>query len=265
MSTISSNLTNASSYGLSSPDLIARSLQRLAALAPADSAADDSGVSGLSATASQSLLQAASAQVQTSLTGLQSSGSALDSISSLLSQLTQAAKQASDPSSDANTRSAAQDTFTQLQQQLRDAIGGPASVIGGDSDVAGTGQFGPNSDGSTNPTNLQKGPMLQLIAQNADGSFTTDATSAADDLTGATEQVADARHALGHARGHLERRAMELQIEQQNFSSALPPLDDSSANAANLAASQSILDQGAGILGIQGAPSASAALQALQL
>ncbi|HEY4299536.1 MAG TPA: hypothetical protein VGM73_01600 [Candidatus Didemnitutus sp.] len=247
------------SSGINAQDLIALAQARLPTLASV--LADDSDSSSpLGGSSDLSSLTGSSAQLQNQVTTLQSSGSQLDGVAELLQQMEQLAKQAAGGSNQA----AAQQQFTALQQQLRTLVGGSSSVIGG-SDVAGAGPFGPNADDSGNPANLQQGPMLSLIGQGADGSFSVDAADASSIVQATADQVARARASVGEQQVDLERQAILSQIGQQNLASAFSPLSSSTdAQQANQSALSSILSQGAGARAAQGSPSAAAALQLVQ-
>ncbi|HVU15309.1 MAG TPA: hypothetical protein VHD32_00175 [Candidatus Didemnitutus sp.] len=249
------------STNLAAQSLLARSLAQLPNLATAladdsdgsDNSSDLSGLSGLST------------QLQSGITSLQTTSDGLDTLGALLKQMGSLARAVSDPSNSASAQAEAGQKFAALQTQLREIVGGSSSVIGG-ADAAGSGLFGENSDGSANPANLQQGPMLALIAQSSDGSFTLSAADASKTVADATNQVAQAGSAVDTKSSQLMQEAIRLQIGQMNLASVLAPIQNGNdAQQANQLTAASIISLGGSALNIQGAPNAAAALQLVQM
>jgi flagellin len=253
MSVITNSLQNPAARSLSSsPELLARTLARLAAgPSPSiESTAAGRGTGGLNA---QTLgVQAASADAQNALSSTQTAAGYLASMSNVLARMGRLAGVAQSgalsPADLAQTRQ----EFSALQGQLRGTIGGSANVIGGSGVSAPAGSFqgadlfGPAQGNATNPADLRRGAMLKLISQDSTGAFGLNVTdpNASADVAGALGQVTDAGAGVKASQSQLELAAAKLQIEQQNLFSVFSPLGDPvAAQQANQFAQDNILKE----------------------
>jgi flagellin len=275
MNAINSNLQNLSTRNLASAqDLLVRSLNQLtSSTAPADASVDPL-LDSTDLSSQGSGLQSAAAEVQTALSSVQTADGYLGGMTGLLANMKQVASRAQADASDPADLAQDQREFAALQDQLRAAIGGSTSEIGGASGVGspvgsfnGSDLFGPSQSNTPNPANLRQGAMLDLISQDSEGNYTLNASSsnAATTVAGALQQVSDGRTALSGAQSQLGLAAARLQVEQQNLLSAFSPINDAdAAQQSNLFAAGGMLAQPAAALLAQNSQSPAAVLSLVQ-
>lgn len=192
-------------------------------------------------------VQAASTNVQNSISYLQTADSFLGGMGKILSRLSELTSLGRDVTKGPADAALYQIEFRALQDQLRATIGGSTSEIGGLAGIAapagsfnGTAIFsstaGPTvSIGAsvgqdlTIPTSdLRGGAMLDLIRQDASGLYTAQASdaSALTTIISATQQVAVQRATLGATESRLQLAAGTLQVESENISATISGIND---------------------------------------
>jgi len=166
----------------------------------------------------------------------------------LLSRMSELTQSATDATKSTQDRALYQAEFTQIQDQLRQTIGGTTAEIGGTTGVTkplgmfnGLDLYGPNASGITiasgsHPgdsitipeTNLRNGAMLELFKQDAAGNYTLSVTdpTATKKITDAIGDMADERSILGGVGSRLEFAAGSLAVESQNITSAVSRIQD---------------------------------------
>ena len=244
---------------------LATGLSRLQSLSDAASARVSSGnriispsddVAGVAMAAKldgeQSRLNGVQVNLQNGVSRMQSTAGQLNTISKVVTRLSELSSLGSDPTQDAASRSLYQTEFTQLQDQLRQTIGGTVAQIGGTADVSnpsgtynGTRLFGPGTGESLTvgiqsndkialPTlDLSTGAIGALIHQDASGAYTTTiATSGAGStITDALSQTSTAMANVGAVQSRLDFSANVITTASTNHEAALSVIRD--ANVAS--------------------------------
>ena len=225
-------------------EMLGRSINRLSSgtklAAPADDSVGLALAENLSVQDRQ--ISAASAAVQNSVSVVQTATSHLAHMAGALTRMSELSAKANVATTTTAELASYQKEFTQLQQQLRDTIGGTVAEIGGHAGVgspkgayAGRALFGPGSDTSAEPptsipsADLRAGGTRELIAQDAKGNFIEQLGSpkVGNTLAAAKQAVEGHLSAMGAAQTQLELAASALQIEQANLASALPGIPNS--------------------------------------
>jgi len=216
-------------------------------------------------TSSSGLVQAATTNVQTTLSYVQAADGYLSGMQSILSRMGQLATLAAAPTANASYQAAYQTEFSSLQNELRSIIGGPTSAIGGAADVAdpqgtfnGSILFGGGSpqlvEAGTSPSdnitlpqpNLQQGATATVINQDGSGNFTLSVTDprAVSEVNNAITQVVTAQDQNGAVGARLQVAATTLTVESQNLTSAISNLSDADIAAQSTQLARfSILEQ----------------------
>ena len=216
-------------------------------------------------TSTNGLVQAALANVQTTLSYTQTADGDMSTMQSILSRMSQLATLASAPTANPTGQSDYESEFSSLQNELRSIIGGPTSEIGGTSDVTspqgtfdGSILFGGGSPqvvaAGTSPSdnitlpqlNLQQGSTAAVINQDGSGNFTLSVTdpNAVSTLGGAIAQLATAQSQNGDTAARLQIAATTLQVESQNLTSAISNISDTDVASQSTQLSRfSILEQ----------------------
>lgn len=262
MTSITTQSQSLSTRGLTTQDLLARSLAKISSASPFgdDTTSSASQTSGPLAAAAAGL-QLASGDAQTTLSGLQISDARLSGISTLLDQMQDVSQQAKASGSGASAASL-RDRFSALQDELRAAMESGSSTAGADS------MFGNGSDATTLTANFQQGALGSLTAQDGLGNYSVSPTDSSvdGDLASAQTQLADARKEVASSHAKVGLAIARLQVERQNLFSVVSPLGDAqSAQQANLAAIGNILSQGASALSAQSGQVPSAVLKMVEL
>jgi flagellin len=243
------NLADAKDLGRVN-DLLARSLNRLSSGTRMIKASDDpAGVGAVSKYESQNKrAQAAIVNIQNAVSLVQTSTGFMGNIVQIVSRMSELSEYATDKLKSSNDIALYQTEFKQLQDQLRQTIGGPTAEIGGTTGVTdplgtfnGVVLFGPNASGMsiasgshageniTIPeTNFRDGAMLELFRQDASGNYTLSVTdaNAASDIAAAIDDVGNERSILGGIDSRLEFASSELTIESQNITAAVSRIQD---------------------------------------
>jgi flagellin len=191
--------------------------------------------------------QAAATNVQNAASYVQSSDSFMKSISSVLGRMSELSQYATDSTKSSGDVSLYQVEFKQLQDQLRETIGGTTAEIGGTTDIDkplgtfnGVVVFGPSAGISVASgsnaghdivipeTNLRKGAMLAMFQQDAAGNYTFSITdpAASQKITDAIGDLATNRSILGGVSRRLDLAAQSLAVESQNITSAVSGIQD---------------------------------------
>ena len=264
------NISNSSALAEStgqSQDLLSSTLARLSSgttfIDGGDNPASQATASAYTST--NGLVQAALANVQTSLSYTQTADGDMSAMQGILSRMSQLATLSGAATSSPSDKADYQTEFSSLQNELRSIIGGPTSAIGGTADVTspqgtfdGSVLFGGGSpqvvEAGTNPSdnitlpqlNLQQGATAALINQDGSGNFTLSVTdpNAVSTLGGAITQLATAQSLNGDAAVRLQIAATTLQVESQNLTSAISNISDTDvATQSTQLARFSILEQ----------------------
>ena len=194
------------------------------------------------------------------------------SMNGILSRMSELTQFASDGMKNPEDIGLYQAEFKELQDQLRQTIGGTTAEIGGTTDITKPlGSFnniplyGPNPTGlsiasgshagdviNIPETNLRNGAMLQLLQQDASGNYSLSVTS-----TGGTQKITDAmsdlaneRSVLGGVDSRLELAAGSLTVENQNLYSAVSRIQDTdvATESTRLSKLNILLQSGTAIL-----------------
>ncbi len=230
--------------------MLGRSLGRLSSgnrlAANANDPAAVSSVGKLDA--QQKRTQAASVNVQNAASYVQTSVGFMASISNILSRLSELSQYAKDGMKAPADIALYQTEFKELQDQLRETIGGTTAEIGGTTDInAPSGSFndiplyGPNPGGMSiassskagdtiviPETNLRNGAMLELFRQDASGNYLMSATDldATAKIETAMGDLSDERSVLAGVGSRLEFAASTLAVESQNITAAISRIQD---------------------------------------
>jgi flagellin len=191
--------------------------------------------------------QAATTNVQNAASFVQSSDSYLASMGKLLERMSELTQDAKDTTKSTGDTSLYQAEFKELQDQLRQTIGGTTAQIGGTSDITnplgtfnGIALFGSSAGISVASgtsaaetidipqTNLRTGAILNLFRQDASGNYALSVTdpAATQTITDAMGNIADGRSTLGGVSGRLDLASNSLAVESQNISAAVSNIQD---------------------------------------
>lgn len=231
-------------------DLLSNSVHRLSSGNKFVKASDDPQGIGLAQkiTAQNRRIQAASVNVQNAMSYLQTADGAIGSMSRMVTRMSELSILARDPMKNSADIALYQTEFRQIQEQLRTTIGGTVAEIGGTAGIDkplgsfnGISMFGPNPAGQTIATgdtkddsiripesNLRVGSMLQLISQDAAGTFVASVTdaSAAVTIEGALQQLADERGSIGAVDRRFTLAAETLRRRNETMISTLSGIQD---------------------------------------
>jgi len=198
----------------------------------------------------QTRLRAAEVNVQNGVSRLQSTDGQLSVMGKILTRLSELSTLSTGPAQVSADRAQYATEFAQLQQQLRQIVGGSASEIGGAgvSDPLGRFNdrelFGPgpgdtlaigaeSSETLSLPViNLRQGAVGQLIRQDASGDFslslsTGGSASLTATLNAALAQIGDARSSVGAGQSRLSLASGVLATADANREAALGAIQDS--------------------------------------
>jgi flagellin len=231
-------------------DLLGSSLNRLSSgLRITDPANDPAGVGSISLLDAQNKrTQAATINVQNASSFVQSSVGFIASMGEILSRMSELSQYATDGMKSPSDLALYQAEFKELQDQLRQTVGGTTAEIGGTTDVTkplgsfnGIALYGPNPAGlniasgshagdiiNIPETNLRNGAMLELFKQDAAGNYTLSSTdsSATQKITDAISDLADERSVLGGVDSRLNLAASSLTVQSQNITAAMSRIQD---------------------------------------
>lgn len=192
-------------------------------------------------------LDAAQINAQNAISLTQAADGFLGSISTLITRMSELAQYAKDPSKNASDNALYQTEFSELQEQLRNTIGGSTAEIGGTAVTKPLGTFngnvlfGANASGLSfalgkdasetmviPQMNLRTGGMAAVIGQDASNNFTLSVTdpTAISQLNAAVDQIADARATLGAAQSRLEIASSRITKESENIEGSISELRD---------------------------------------
>jgi len=252
MSTFNVNtqtLSDAKSLGRIN-DLLAQSLNRLSSgTRISDPATDPVGVGSIAQLESKNKrAQAATTNVQNAASYVQSSFGFISGMNDTIQRMSELNQAAADPTKTPVDLALYQTEFKNLQDQLRETIGGSIAEIGGTTAVNtpqgmfnGLVLFGANPAGisitagstageSINipETNLRTGGTLELFKQDASGNYTLSVTdaNAAQKISDALSDVINKGSVLGAIDSRLQFAASSLTVESQNISAALTRIQD---------------------------------------
>lgn len=254
MSVINTNIQAiAAARNLSqSQEMLGRSLNRLSSGSKIVNPSDDAAGLAVSEKldAQNRRVRAASVNVQNAISYVQTSDGFMSGMTKILARMSELGILAKDVTKNSQDLDLYQEEFVELQRQLRDTIGGDASVIGGSTVTAPLGTFngitlfGTAASGGYSitigeavgqemklgQTNLQTGAMLEMIQQDSSGNFlislTTTSVNIIDKVTEAIQHVATERATLGAAQSRLTLAGSTLAIEYENLSAAISRIRD---------------------------------------
>lgn len=191
--------------------------------------------------------QAASENVQNAMSYTQSADGFLRAMTSVVTRMVELVTLAGNPLQNAGDSALYKEEFRQLQQQLRETIGGTTAEIGGTADIGepigrfnGRILFGGGSGLQLNvgvtaeetfsvaPVNLRAGAMGALIGQDGTGQFTLDlqGSGAAGVVSGALAEISTLRAGFGAYEGRLTLIAKQLVVEGQNLEASVSRIRD---------------------------------------
>lgn len=254
--------------------LLGRSLSRLSSGNRLSGGADDPAAVGSvgKLDAQEKRAQAASVNVQNASSFVQTSVGFIASIANVLSRLSELSQYAKDGMKNTEDLALYQTEFKQLQDQLRQTIGGTTAEIGGTTSInTPLGSFnkiplyGPNATGMSiasgskagdtiviPETNLRDGAMLEVFKQDASGNYTLSVTdpTAVTKITSAISDLADERSVLAGVGSRLEFAAGTLAVESQNITAAVSRIQDVdvASESTRLSKLNILLESGAAML-----------------
>lgn len=192
--------------------------------------------------------QAAAVNVQNAVSLTQTSAGFLANIGTILSRMAELGQSATDPTKSSNDVALYQTEFRQLQDQLRQTVGGSTAEIVGTSAVSeplgtfnGVVLFGANPAGITvasgsqagiglviPETNLRAGALSDLFRQDSAGNYLVQVTDAniVPSLEAANSGIADARSVLAGVSSRLDFAAGRLAVESENLEAAVSRIAD---------------------------------------
>jgi flagellin len=232
-------------------ELLGRSLGRLSSGSKIVKPSDDPAGLAVSEkiNAENQRVNAAANNVQNAVSYVQTSDSFMNGMGKMLSRMSELAILAKDSTKGTSDIAVYQQEFQSLQDQLRTTIGGSTAVIGGTTPVTspfgsfnGISLFGSTAGGGTTvdigsalgqtmtipDTDLTTGPMLVMFQQDSSGAYTFNSTdsTAVTKISDAMQALGIQRATLGAAESSLNLAATTLQVEGQNFASALSNIRD---------------------------------------
>jgi len=269
-------------------ELSARSISRLSSGLRHVSASDDPAAMGNAEKfiAQEKRLNSASINIQNATSLIQSADSFMDGMSRILTRMGELSLYARDTTKNASDIALYQEEFVQLQQQLRNTIGGSTSEIGGLYPINrplgafnGNQLFAANPPGMTIATgantgqsltipelNLRNGPMRDIILQGIDGTFTLSITSPAitTQLNAAIDDLANERGTVGAIARRLEVAASILETDRDQLGTSLSKIQDANiAEESTRLTKQQMLAQTGSSMLVQSMQSPRAILQLL--
>lgn len=196
----------------------------------------------------QARIDGVQVNLQNGVSRMQVTSGHLDTISRVLTRMGEIAALSTNATQGEADRALYQKEFSQLQDQLRQSIGGTTAEVGGAQDV-GTplavfndeSLFGPESGGSLAiglqadeqlalPTlNFRAGPVAELFRQNAAGEYALSLDDLAANVTvlnDALDQAASARATVGAVQSRLELAANVALTARTNNEAALSAIRD---------------------------------------
>jgi flagellin len=196
--------------------------------------------------AQQARLRGVQVNLQNGVSRMQVTFGQLDAVGKIVSRMSEIGALNANTTQDAVSRGLYQVEFTQLQDQLRQMIGGTTAQIGGPADVepsatfnrtplfgAGSGEtftIGLQSDEQlTLPTlDLTLGDIGSLIRQDASGAYTANLADPAisSTLAGAIGQASDSLASVGAVQSRLEAAGRVAQTASTNHEAALSVIRD---------------------------------------
>lgn len=230
-------------------ELLSRSIARMSSGSRIISASDDPAGVGLAEklSAQNQRVEAATTNVQNSVSFVQSVDGFLSGIGNVLGRMSELAMLASDPMKNAGDIALYQEEFSQLQQQIRNTVGGNTSDIGGTYNItkplgtfngkvlfgAGTGTVIATGQTATQrltipPTNLRDGAMVQIFSQNSSGVFglTVSDPTAQQKLAAAATEIGQERATLGAVGSRLELVSSSLVADGEGLTAAISKIRD---------------------------------------
>lgn len=214
-------------------------------LSPADDPAGNAVASRLEGRNAR--LQAVETSVQNGASRIQATTDQLTGIGRLITRLSEIATLSNNPVQSAGDKAGYAAEFIQIQEQLRQTIGGTTAEIGGTSDITaplgafnGQALFGAGN-GETIATgleaadqlvlpgfNLRSGPLQSIIRQDASGAFTftLDGANGVATLDGALDQVAGVLSTAGAVLSRLEFAGGVAVTARTNNEAALTVIQD---------------------------------------
>ena len=185
--------------------------------------------------------------LQNGVSRMQSTAGQLNTVTKVLTRMGELTALGSDPTKDASSQASYQKEFTQLQDQLRQTIGGTTAQIGGTADVSnptgtynGTRLFGPgagetisvglqSNDQLTLPSmDLSSGALGALINQDAAGNYTATIASGGSGttITDALTQNSQVLANVGAVQSRLDFSANIAATASANHEAALSVIRD---------------------------------------
>jgi len=232
-----------------SQEMLGRSLNRLSSGSKIVSPSDDAAGLAVSEklSAQNQRVKAAMVNVQNAVSYVQTADGFMSGMTKILSRMSELGILAKDVTKNSSDVELYQTEFKQLQNQLRDTIGGDGSTIGGTSVASPLGTFNGielfgsgaghvvtigEASGQTMTvpaTNLRTGDVLAIFNQSASGAYSlslTGTTDVIDSVTKAIQSIATERASLGASQSRLELASGTLSIEYENLTSAVSRIRD---------------------------------------
>jgi len=209
--------------------------------------------------AQQARIKGVEVNLQTGVSRMQSTAGQLNTIAKVVTRMNEISVLSANSTQDAGSRALYQTEFTQLQEQLRNTIGGTTAEIGGTSDLNnpsgtfnGTKLFGPgpgetltiglqSDETLTLPVlNLRTGALGDLIRQDASGNYTTTLTTSGVDTSvrDALSQTTGALASVAAVQSRLDFSAGVATTASANHEAALSVIRDADVAAGMTAVSR---------------------------
>jgi len=271
-----------------SQEMLGRSLNRLSSGSKIVNPSDDAAGLAVSEKldAQNMRIQAAKVNVQNAISYVQTADGFMGGMTKILSRMSELGLLSKDVTKNSNDIALYQQEFEELQNQLRDTIGGDAATIGGTAVTSPLGTFNGielfesgsghvvtigEAAGQTMTipaTDLRAGATLDIIHQSS-GAYDISLTDAADDVIGkvtlAIQHIASERASLGASQSRLELASNTLSIEYENLTAAISRIRDVDvAQEATTMARYNILVQSGTAMLAQANQMPSSVLQLLQ-
>jgi flagellin len=231
-----------------SQEMLGRSLNRLSSGSKIVQPSDDAAGLAVSEKldAQNRRIKAAMVNVQNAISYVQTADGFMSGMTKILARMSELGLLAQDVTKNSTDIALYQAEFTELQNQLRDTIGGSSADIGGSAVASplgtyngiqlfasGTGHtvtIGEAAGQTMNipASDLRSGSIKSIIDQNASGAYTLSlsSTGVIDSVTQAIQYVATARASLGASQSRLELASGALQVNYENLSAAISRIRD---------------------------------------
>lgn len=200
--------------------------------------------------AQQARLDAVEVNLQSGVSRMQVTSSQINGLNRILTRMSELASLGTNPLQEPEQRALYEGEFTQLQDQLRQVIGGSTAEIGGTAGVSSpTGSFNGTALFGSGPAetltiglqtderlplpvlNFRAGALGDLVKQDATGAFTLKIGASSPVLADAIEQAANGLATVGAVQSRLEAASRFATTAKTNHEAALSVIRDADVAA----------------------------------